>query len=1018
MKRNYILTASLLGGILLLAASCVKEKSNDDIYRPDGSEIIFSAATEYANGDGTRTEYSGANISGTNVSGTAATFERINWVDGDDVKIYYKVGSTASNGTYNIAGSSITANGKDSKADVFHTSGTKLTWNTGSGNDHVFTAVYPASATFDGTVMTGLIPDTQELKSVSASAQGDNVARYLPKDMSFAYMISRKTVAATSTTNRVDLPFTPAMTAFQFKFKVTEGMLPVTVTSFEMSVANDANPLTGQFTITINDENSFGATWNKTTSGTNPTTFGSPTGRKITVDFPGSGVEINSSSFLDFTIMALPVNISKATIKFTFSDNTTKTLKLQNGGNWVTFDACKKYVITNINVPGGESWKYYVEDIADIAAHGHVAIKNPGLPFTVKSYRKSNANVYEPVKWKVQYATSANGPWYDNPNMWGTGDDAKFSVTTLSGDGSLPSSTGEPNFANIERDHRYTSPDEYETNATLKLRGSLPSTTSDAGDGYFDLSKHPIYPVSAIDGAETTQETANCYVITRPGYYKFPLVYGNAINENATTATSGNNTMAYAPQGLSTTNTDNCRYFLRRFVRHDDRPITDPWIHNNGVNGNNFTVADAVVVWQDVAEASMQILLDSDISISNNYVKFRIREANIRPGNILIAARASDGTILWSWHLWVTEKELGPHTVVDGSGTTLQMMNFNLGWTDKVSGHGEHWVDWPFYVRIIQTDASGSILNSNNPQNEDNTGAADVFCVTQYGESISVKGNVGSNTFYQWGRKDPLLPAASNDTNKSIYSAAYSTSLIVESNTKVKTVRDDNGTIGQSIKIPYNIFYSRASEAIGTHNSNGSSGGTITRENHLFIGKATNDDGTSRGVAWFGNLWDTGLISYIGSSGAGNAVSLNNRQPIKSVYDPSPRGYVVPYIFAFTKFSNGAYNSTNYSTPNGTLASSGEGYDFNDGNSDTIFLPFAGARGGDGNNPLYDVNATMYYWTTGKLPYDDAYGSMHKSKRMAFFRYGHQTTSPEMYGQSDEYSEGAYSIRSVLQTAY
>ena len=979
MKHNHILTASLLGGILLLAG-CVKEKSNDDIYRPVGSEIVFGAETEYDNGEDTRTVYSGSDVT----SGSTK-YERIDWVQGDNMKIFYKVGSAAaSNGTYEV-GSSITTTptNKDSKADVFHSAGTKLTW--GTGGDHVFTAVYPASATFDGTSMSGSIPATQPVTAVAASAQGDNVARYLPASMSYAYMISKKTVAANSTTSRVDLPFTPAMTAFQFKFKVASGMQTVTVTKFEMSVPNETgvNPLTGDFGITISGENAFGAVWNKSTIGSNPTTFGSTTGRKITVNFPG-GVQMNTSNYLDFTVMALPVDISKVTITFTFSDNTTKSMKLQNSGSWVTFGACKKWVITNVDVPGGESWTYYVEDIADISTYGHLA--TPNLPFTVKSYRKNQSNVMEPIKWKVQYATSKNGPWSDTqPAAWQTGG-AKFSITTTSGNGNT--GLGENDFANILRDHN-TSSSEYETDgaiddteraaiATMKNRGSLPSATSDSGDGYFDLSKHPIYPVSAIDGAETTQETANCYVITRPGYYKFPLVYGNAINENATTATSGNNTMAYAPQGLSASNSDNCRYFLRRFVRHDDKPITDPWIHSNG-----FTVADAVVVWQDVADASMQIVLDSDISISNNYVKFQVREANIRPGNVLIAARNSSGTILWSWHIWLTEKELGPHTVVDGAGNTLQMMNFNLGWTDKVRGHGEHWVDWPFYIRIIQTDASGNILNNSNPQNVDNTGAADVFAVTQYGESISVKGNVGSNTFYQWGRKDPILPAASNNTNKAIYSAAYSLSSIIDQsvNNKVITVRDDNGTIGQSIKIPYNIFWSRASEQIQTHNSNGSNGPKLTRENHLFIGKATNDNGQSRGVAWFGNLWDTGLIAYIGSSGGNNAASVNSRFPIKSVYDPSPRGYVVPYIFAFTGFSTAAYNTTYVGSPRGLISSDREGYNFNDSNGGTIFLPFAGARGGDGNNPLYDVNATMYYWTTGKLPYDDAYGSMHKSKR-------------------------------------
>ena len=178
MKHNHILTASLLGGTLLLAG-CVKEKSNDDIYRPVGSEIVFGAETEYDNGEDTRTVYSGSDVT----SGSTK-YERIDWVQGDNMKIFYKVGSAAaSNGTYEVGSSITTApTNKDSKADIFHSAGTKLTW--GTGGDHVFTAVYPASATFDGTSMSGSIPATQPVNAVAASAQGDNVARYLPASMS------------------------------------------------------------------------------------------------------------------------------------------------------------------------------------------------------------------------------------------------------------------------------------------------------------------------------------------------------------------------------------------------------------------------------------------------------------------------------------------------------------------------------------------------------------------------------------------------------------------------------------------------------------------------------------------------------------------------------------------------------------------------------------------------------------------------------------------------------------------
>ena len=58
MKNKYLIGASLAVATLL-AAACVEEKSYDQIRVP-GEPIRFSAQTGYQNGEGTRTEYSGA----------------------------------------------------------------------------------------------------------------------------------------------------------------------------------------------------------------------------------------------------------------------------------------------------------------------------------------------------------------------------------------------------------------------------------------------------------------------------------------------------------------------------------------------------------------------------------------------------------------------------------------------------------------------------------------------------------------------------------------------------------------------------------------------------------------------------------------------------------------------------------------------------------------------------------------------------------------------------------------------
>ena len=998
MKQIRFISIALIGALALLSTACEKEiSSNDELYRPIGTKIPFTVSTGYENGVVTKAEYSGE------LFGTSNKIERIDWVKDDPIKIVYN--NTAA--SYKVV-EGVTANNEKSTAKIDG----NLVWQAGP---HKFYALYPAGGTNSAGSLSnagkveGSIPASQPTASSTVAVYG-GVQKFQPNTAQYGYLVAYKEIDSSSGLTSVELPFVPAVTTFEFKLKRkdTDTDLKLTKAVLSSQSGTTGADMTGKFSFTITGGNDRGATWG--------TVECSSVGRSIEVSFPTGGVSIPTDGYLDFSILALPIDQKALTLTLTYADETSKKINLKDNmgdtnpdnDTWHTFTGAKKYIITNDYVPGGaEVWTYYVDDIADISTYGHVATSDLG--FTVKSYRKSNLGTIEPIHWKVQYSTSKNGPWSDTqPAAWTPSFGAMFSLTKTYGDGSLPS-VGEANAANIARDHDVSEKEEsgFDSEqaaiAVLQGRGLFPTDGSAAADGYYDLSKHPIYG-DGIDGPETERETANCYVITRPGKYKFPLVYGNAIYSNS------DNVDAYAPQGKDKANDNN--YFLRRFVRHDDKPIVDPWLKNNGV-----TVADAVVVWQDVTNADMQILLDDDIDVDQDFVYFEIKSERIRPGNILLAARDANGTIVWSWHIWVTEKDLTPHRMKDKTGKEHFMMEYNLGWTDKVSAHGWHWNDWPFYVRVIQTDASGNILNSTNPQNVDATGAADVFAVTQFGESISVDANIGSNCFYQWGRKDPILPAASNNKNKRVYSAKYSLADIVEGDHEVVTKRNDSGTFGQSIKTPYNVFYSR--------NNTGLYSSADPRGNASYVGIAINNDGTSLGkAANYGNLWDSGLIArkadYDAAHGAGtgNAISINNRLPVKTVYDPSPRGYVVPYAFAFTGFSSSDYNVNwlqNVNEPHPAAGSQlvSDGIKFPDGYGGLIYIPYAGSRAGNGgaatNPSLYDVTATMYYWTTGKDPVDGS--TYNKSKTFTVLK----DTNPDVRAIWDQYGEGAYAIRPVLE---
>ena len=192
--------------------------------------------------------------------------------------------------------------------------------------------------------------------------------------------------------------------------------------------------------------------------------------------------------------------------------------------------------------------------------------------------------------------------------------------------------------------------------------------------------------------------TANCYVVTHPGYYKLPLVYGNAIKNGAT------NAIAYGVGTGSTT-----------FVNHLDQQITDPYIYKN----SGCTVGTADLLWQDAKN------LISYISLCDNdkYIKFEITKDNIQQGNAVIAVKHTDGsTIMWSWHIWVTNRNIYatvPIQTVAVSGTTQHTYNFMpvpLGWDDDIQDQPNcPYYQWGRKDPLCPSDGTTTTPNKDKP---------------------------------------------------------------------------------------------------------------------------------------------------------------------------------------------------------------------------------------------------------------------------------------------------------------
>ena len=135
----------------------------------------------------------------------------------------------------------------------------------------------------------------------------------------------------------------------------------------------------------------------------------------------------------------------------------------------------------------------------------------------------------------------------------------------------------------------------------------------------------------------------------------------------------------------------------------------------DAVKGNSNTsvgaVASAEVLWEtyNTTEEVVPNSIIASAEFDGSRIKFTMPEVPVS-GNAVIAAKDADGTILWSWHIWVTDYD--PVATQQKYGSGAIMMDRNLG---ALSGE-------PYSV----SDGVGSA-------NEKSFGL-----------------------YYQWGRKDPF----------------------------------------------------------------------------------------------------------------------------------------------------------------------------------------------------------------------------------------------------------------------
>ena len=125
---------------------------------------------------------------------------------------------------------------------------------------------------------------------------------------------------------------------------------------------------------------------------------------------------------------------------------------------------------------------------------------------------------------------------------------------------------------------------------------------------------------------------------------------------------------------LSASGTANC------YIVSDAGVYRFPAVKGNGSESVG-TVASAEVLWEsfgtDVAPGAGDLI--SGVKIDGNKIEFTASDLK---GNAVIAAEDASGKILWSWHIWMTDKPVDQE-YLNGAGT---MMDRNLGATSATPG--------------------------------------------------------------------------------------------------------------------------------------------------------------------------------------------------------------------------------------------------------------------------------------------------------------------------------------------
>ena len=598
----------------------------------------------------------------------------------------------------------------------------------------------------------------------------------------------------------VPLQFQHAMTAIRFKIG---DRLSGThkITKIEIVGAKSK----GKFTLPSSVQATTGASFNSAWSGVSaPATF------------TLGGISVNTSGHVNetivgkdndnFTFFMIPQSAAGIKVKVYFDNQTSPAIVAPLAGTWKA-GTTKTYALSQ----SANNLKYTFEATPNPSEAANT--EGATTSYQITSYVDDDKQ-HRPVKWKV-VSYDADG-------------DGTFSMSE------------KPDWLTIPNEGRTTMQDVEQYTATFKANQR--DVLADFNNAMKTADPVTNYNLANATGGAAIENTANCYIISAPGTYRIPLVYGNAIKGGAT------NSSAYTSSKTKVMGSE--EFVLQEFVDHNDHKITSPYIN---VQNSGDQATKAKVIWEDCQDIVTTPAVTG--SGADSYLTFTIDENKLQNGNAVVAVTNAAGTVMWSWHLWFTPKSSLKKIPFTSGSTTYNFMTDNLGWKyTKWTGGLKREV----VVKIEQQAETGEKKTA----------------------TITLKQAPGNNVregygnLYQWGRKDPL-PGTDNFYPKTAPNIGYKFNdgyaIVGDSHAEytnpANVQRMEKRTIGLGIREPGIML-----PKVG--------GGKLSWTNRQYI-----------------NLWSADNDKMYESE-----TPIKNG--VKTIYDPSPVGFKVPDAYAFKDLSN------------------------------------------------------------------------------------------------------------------